>query len=123
MAECLSGSPAIVTTRPQTARGHRAHTTTSAQKALERSSASMRSSWDMRMPGMDGPAFYGELVNRFLDAGRSVIFRHGGRHHGDTLEFFKATGRPSLMKPFTFGELRRILEGVLKRGEVLTGRP
>jgi hypothetical protein len=26
----------------------------------------MRSSWDMGMPGMDGPAFYGELVNRFL---------------------------------------------------------
>jgi DNA-binding response OmpR family regulator len=76
----------------------------------------------MRMPGMDGPALFGELLNRFPDASHCVIFSTGDVISDDTQEFLEATGRPSLMKPFAFGELGRVVDAVLKQGDVLTGR-
>jgi nitrogen fixation negative regulator NifL len=105
--------------------GHQVQTAADGQAALERLQRGERFDAiivDMRMPGMGGRAFYGELVRQFPDASHRVIFSTGDVISGDTQEFIKATGRPSLMKPFAFGEVVRVLDAVLEEGESLSGR-
>jgi CheY-like chemotaxis protein len=100
--------------------GHQVQTAANGREALARLERGERFDaivLDMRMPGMDGQELYGELARRFADASQRVIFSTGDVISGDTQEFIKASGRPSVMKPFPFGELERVLNAVLERVE------
>ncbi|HEU4631132.1 MAG TPA: ATP-binding protein [Gemmatimonadaceae bacterium] len=75
---------------------------------------------DLRMPVMDGVAFY-----RALRASRPGLASRVVMVTGDTLSGqgrFDATGPVTLAKPFTFEQLEEALETVL-RGAATVGRP
>lgn len=71
---------------------------------------------DVRMPEMDGPAFFGELVRRRPELAERVILITGDLLTDEVAEFLTRTGVPSLGKPFTLGELqetvRRVIAGL-----------
>lgn len=60
---------------------------------------------DMKMPGMDGPAFYRRLVDARPDLARALLFISGDTSSEPTRAFLEATRRPLLAKPFTPDEL------------------
>jgi len=71
---------------------------------------------DVRMPEMDGPAFFGELVRRRPELAARVILITGDLLTDDLAAFLARTRVPSLGKPFTLDELqdavRRALAGL-----------
>jgi signal transduction histidine kinase len=67
---------------------------------------------DMRMPGLDGPGFYRELERRHPHLRSRVIFLTGDVLSPDAQAFFTQTGRPSVVKPFNAGEIRRAIRQV-----------
>ena len=75
---------------------------------------------DVRMPEMDGPAFFGELVRRRPELAGRVILITGDLLTDDLAVFFARTRVPSLGKPFTLDELqdavRRVLAGLPAAG-------
>jgi CheY-like chemotaxis protein len=68
---------------------------------------------DTKMPGMDGPAFYGELKRRFPSMSERLIFLTGDLLSRDKREFLEATGAPALAKPFDVQEVRRHVHRML----------
>ncbi|MBI5492748.1 MAG: response regulator [Deltaproteobacteria bacterium] len=60
---------------------------------------------DIRMPGMDGKTFYGEVRRTRPDAQKKIIFISGDSASKETQEFLKGAGNVSLKKPFTVEEL------------------
>ncbi len=60
---------------------------------------------DIRMPGMDGKTFYGEVRRTRPDAQKKIIFISGDSANKETQEFLKGAGNVSLKKPFTVEEL------------------
>ena len=68
---------------------------------------------DVRMPGLDGPAFYQALEERHPELVGRVVFMTGNMLTEDTADFFAATGAPCLRKPFETEDLERVFEQVL----------
>ena len=68
---------------------------------------------DIRMPGLDGPAFYQALEQRHPELIGRVVFMTGNILTEDTADFFAATGAPCLRKPFAPEDLQRVFEQVL----------
>ena len=68
---------------------------------------------DLRMPGLDGPGLYREVVRRHPDLGRRFAFITGDSLAQATREFLAEAGVPSLGKPFTLEEVRRVVAQAL----------
>lgn len=54
---------------------------------------------DMRMPDMDGKAFFDALTHRYPDLAKRMIFLTGDNMNADVSAFISRTGRPHLEKP------------------------
>jgi PAS domain S-box-containing protein len=69
---------------------------------------------DMRMPDLDGPAFYRELASRHPHLLSRVIFLTGDVLSPEAEAFFTQVGRPRLLKPFRAQEVRQLIQEVLE---------
>ena len=97
--------------------GYVVETASSARAALKRIEAESFDAilTDARMPEMDGPTFYAELVRRRPALARSVGLITGDRMSTDIADFLARTGLPSLGKPFTAAELHEVVRRLLGR--------
>jgi CheY-like chemotaxis protein len=97
--------------------GYQVQTATSARAALHRVDAEPFDLIlsDVRMPQMDGPAFYRDLAERHPELARRVIFVTGDLLTTDAAKFLVQSGVPSLGKPFTLYELNDTVRRVLAR--------
>jgi two-component system NtrC family sensor kinase len=68
---------------------------------------------DMKMPGMDGAAFYRQVRQRDPQQARRIIFITGDTVSPDTRSFLQRVSNPVLSKPFKIGPLRDAIESVL----------
>ena len=64
---------------------------------------------DMRMPDTSGDAIYHELLERDAALAARVIFLTGDAQNETTRELIERSGRPAVMKPFSFEELTRVI--------------
>ena len=64
---------------------------------------------DLRMPDTSGDAIYRELLERDPTHASRVVFLTGDVQSDATQRFIEQTGRASVMKPFTFDELTRVV--------------
>jgi PAS domain S-box-containing protein len=64
---------------------------------------------DLRMPDTSGDAIYRELLERDPSHAARVIFLTGDVQSDSTQQFIDASGRASVMKPFSFDELTRVV--------------
>jgi len=64
---------------------------------------------DIKMPGLGGPAFYERVRAQDPDLAAKMIFITGDTLSPSTREFLNNTQRPYLAKPFTIGDLRRVI--------------
>ena len=105
--------------------GYRVETVTDARMALRRIESESFDVilTDVRMPEMDGPAFFGELVRRRPELAERVILITGDLLTSEIAEFLDRTGVPSLGKPFTLGELQDAVRRVLAGSGGSTRRP
>jgi two-component system NtrC family sensor kinase len=69
---------------------------------------------DMKMPGMDGAAFYRQVRERDPAQAGRIIFITGDTVSPDTRAFLQRVANPVLSKPFKIGPLRDAIEAVLK---------
>ena len=60
----------------------------------------------LRMPAMNGPAFYREIRSRYPGAGSRIIFMTAHAELPEYASFLTAVGAPVLRKPFSIEELR-----------------
>lgn len=99
-----------------TEEGHEAEATLDSQEGLTRIS---RVTYDvvicdLRMPRLDGRAFFDALVRSDSPARKRVLFITGDTIARSTQEFLESTGMPHLAKPFLVEEVklavRRLLE-------------
>ena len=74
---------------------------------------------DLRMPRLDGPAFYETLVRSGSPAQQRIIFVTGDTLAPRTLEFLKANNLPFLSKPFLVEELKLAVNCRLERNRQL----
>ena len=70
---------------------------------------------DLRMPRLDGPAFYDALVRAGSPIRSKILFTTGDTLAPRTLEFLKPKGLPCLPKPFLVEELKLAVNGLLAR--------
>src|ERR1700683_1724746 len=70
---------------------------------------------DLRMPRLDGPAFYETLVRTGSPAQQRIIFVTGDTLAPRTLEFLKTNKLPFLSKPFLVEELKLAVNCRLER--------
>ncbi len=70
---------------------------------------------DMRMPDLDGPALYGEIIRRRPTMERSFLFVTGDTFSPDTRRFLNETGAVYLAKPCTIEEVELAVQQVLRR--------
>ncbi len=68
---------------------------------------------DMKMPGMDGATFYGQVRERDPAQARRIIFITGDTVSPDTRAFLQRVSNPVLSKPFKIGALREAIESIL----------
>jgi CheY-like chemotaxis protein len=68
---------------------------------------------DLRMPKLDGCAFYAQLRQRWPALSQRVIFLTGVSDDPDSQAFLARSGRPWLPKPFAIVALRRLIHQVL----------
>ncbi|HXG15718.1 MAG TPA: ATP-binding protein [Calidithermus sp.] len=97
--------------------GHRAETALDGRAALqmlERAAYDMVIS-DIRMPGVDGPALYGEVVRRQPRRPPAFVFMTGDLLGAETRAFLDRTGVPCLRKPFNLDDVRHALRLALER--------
>lgn len=64
---------------------------------------------DLRMPRMNGQAFYRDLASKNPAMAARTLFSTGDTVRGDTLRFLEELERPWLNKPFSLAELRAAL--------------
>ena len=64
---------------------------------------------DIKMPELDGPGLYRELECRHPELCRRVIFLTGEALSPETSAFLSRTGAPTLSKPFSVDEIRRVV--------------
>ncbi len=90
---------------------HRVTMVSSGHEALERLSGQRYDVIfaDMRMPGIDGRALYGEIARRWPDQAARVVFVTGDMLTATLSEFIAASGRPLIEKPFLPGDVRRMV--------------
>lgn len=69
---------------------------------------------DLKMPGLDGPGLYREVMRHYPEMTRQFIFITGSAPTSEVTKFLKQTGAPSLRKPFDLDELRRVVGKVLQ---------
>ena len=65
---------------------------------------------DVRMPELDGPAFYRELERRNPDQARRVMFMTGGAVGAETAELLSTVRTPVLRKPLDVEEIRATVQ-------------
>ena len=70
---------------------------------------------DIKMPGMDGAAFYRHVQQQNPEQARRIIFITGDTVSPDTRAFLQSIPNPVLTKPFKIGPLRDAIEAVLSR--------
>ena len=68
---------------------------------------------DMRMPGLDGPAFYNELENLNPVLAKKIAFITGDTLSKDVSEFLAKTSQPHLEKPITPNELLKLVSNII----------
>ena len=86
---------------------------------------------DLRMPRLDGPAFYDALVRAGSPMRNRILFTTGDTLAPRTLDFVEPKGLPFLAKPFLVEELKLAVNGLLvgaetrprSRARTKTGRP
>ena len=82
---------------------------------------------DLRMPRLDGPAFYEALVAAGSPVQKRIIFVTGDTLAARTLEFLDSNGLPYLAKPFLVEELKlavhRMLDEIHKSSDVTKASP
>ena len=98
--------------------GHHAEAVLDSQEGLTRIS---RSEYDLvicdlRMPRLDGPAFYDALVQAGSPAREKILFITGDTLAPRTLEFLEPNGFPYLAKPFLVEELKLAVNRLLVAG-------
>jgi CheY-like chemotaxis protein len=76
---------------------------------------------DVRMPVMDGEAFYRELSECWPRLARRVVFCTGDMDNPATRRFVQSSGVPCIEKPFRMRAVLQVLSGVLG-GEPLSVR-
>ena len=65
---------------------------------------------DIKMPELDGPAFYRELERRSPDQARRVMFMTGGAVGAETAELLSSVRTPVLRKPVDVKEIRATVQ-------------
>jgi CheY-like chemotaxis protein len=68
---------------------------------------------DLRMPTMDGPAFYREIQQRFPDAVPRIVFMAAHQNVDEFVPFLKEVSAPVLQKPFSVEELRSTVASIV----------
>jgi len=68
---------------------------------------------DLRMPGIEGPALYGALRERYPDNPPRVIFMSANTGIEEYARFLAETGEPALEKPFNLADMRQVVLQVL----------
>jgi CheY-like chemotaxis protein len=71
---------------------------------------------DLRMPKMDGAAFYQALLGKYGPAMPRMIFVTGQAHALDYAGFLGMTAVPVLAKPFTVDDLQKAVTQALGTG-------
>lgn len=71
---------------------------------------------DMKMPLMDGKAFYSTVRQRFPDLAKRIVFVTGDVANPETLSFLKESGNLHLQKPFTIQEVKNLLDRFFQGG-------
>ena len=69
---------------------------------------------DVRMPELDGVAFYAVLLGQYASLCHRVIFLTGDTLSVDSMAFVHQSGRPWLPKPCSAAELRSAITQVLR---------
>jgi CheY-like chemotaxis protein len=69
---------------------------------------------DLRMPELDGPAFYAILTRQYPALRQRVIFLTGDTGGEDSSTFLTQCGRPWLRKPSQITTIRRAIQQVLQ---------
>jgi len=77
---------------------------------------------DVRMPVMDGEAFYGELCAARPGLARRIVFCTADMDNPQTRHFVLTSGAPYIEKPFRMRAVLQLLSGVLS-GEQLAIQP
>lgn len=97
--------------------GHEVEATLDSQEGLTRLARSHYDLviCDLRMPRLDGPAFYEALVSAGSSAQNRIIFITGDTLAPRTLEFLEPRGLPHLAKPFLVEELKLAVNRMLER--------
>jgi hypothetical protein len=95
--------------------GHRPDTAANGAVALEKLQADSYDLVlsDLRMPVLDGPGLYREIERRHPEMVRRFVFMTGDTLSAGTREFLERTGAPSLNKPFSLDEVRRVIQRTL----------
>ena len=101
--------------------GHEVDRATDGREALERvrGAAYGLIVCDVRMPDVDGPAFYRELAAIDPGLAQRVVFVTGDVMSPETRRFLAGTGLRHLEKPFDLGEFRAFVRGALDVTEVM----
>jgi len=68
---------------------------------------------DLRMPEIDGPAFYRLALEKDARLERRFIFLTGDTVNEDTKTFLRASGKPCLAKPFRLAGIEEITRQAL----------
>lgn len=97
--------------------GHEVEAVTDSQEGLRRVSRSRYDLiiCDLRMPRLDGPAFYDALVRARSTARHRILFITGDTLGPHTVEFLKSHQLQFLTKPFLVEELKLAVHRVLER--------
>jgi len=69
---------------------------------------------DLRMPELDGPAFYAILTRQYPALRQRVIFLTGDTSGEASRTFLTQSGRPWLRKPSPITTIRRAIQDVLR---------
>jgi CheY-like chemotaxis protein len=71
---------------------------------------------DLRMPAMDGRAFYEEIQRDYPRILRRLVFVTGEAHAFQYAAFLRDTGIPILEKPVTFQQLKSMVDRMVGQG-------
>jgi CheY-like chemotaxis protein len=68
---------------------------------------------DLRMPELDGTAFYRHLLHQYPSLRRKVIFLTGDTLSAESMMFLEQCGQPWIPKPCTLADVRSAIQQVL----------
>lgn len=104
--------------------GHHAEAVLDSQEGLTRIARSQYDLviCDLRMPRLDGPAFYDSLVRAGSPVRDRILFTTGDMLAPRTIEFLEPNGHPYLAKPFLVEELKLAVNRLLAAGGKQHGR-